>query len=71
MIQSTEILLFQAALGVQDPCIISEIRLNEANHELPITILLKVLPFPVLNELNPVRYMIVQIVTGVFSTFLV
>jgi transposase len=38
MMQSAEALLFQAALGVQDPWIISEIRLNEVDHEFHITL---------------------------------
>jgi len=38
MTQSAEALLFQAALGIQEPWMIKEIRLNEANHELHITL---------------------------------
>mgnify|MGYP001416421494 CR=1 FL=1 len=38
MTQSAEALLFQAALGIQEPWMIKEIRLIEANHELHITL---------------------------------
>lgn len=38
MMHSAEAVLFQAALRVQDPWIISEILLNEANHELHFTL---------------------------------
>ncbi len=38
MTQSAEALLFQAALGIQVPWMIKEIRSNEANHELHITL---------------------------------